>query len=178
MTSPAATESPIEKASPPQARTMHLPAMSDAEIVDLVGMVREEKTRVLDTLGDLERAALSELEARIRERRKTNPDARAIPHPRFEVELIEEFAPYQFDLAKLRAAVPMLPEDEGAKIITHVAEHVEIIAAHDEPGNISTIKALAKKYAGTTIGDVLSSAFSRDKTGDKLVCKPRKSGAA
>lgn len=174
-----------------------LPAMPDGRVVLFIEMAGEEKQR----FADLERAGLNELEHRIRDRKKQNPEARAIPHQRYEIELLDEFTPYRADVAKLREAQPMLPEEEAAKLLVHrrgqiivtlpeqtdpaalrcisdfakqFVGYMEVATPHDEPGNTTSILALAKKYAGTPVGDLLASAISRDRTGDKLLFKRRK----
>lgn len=153
-----------------------LAEMSESEIIEVVAQVQEEKRNVVEYLGAYEKAGLTELERRIRERREKNPAARAIPHPAFDVELVDEFTPYRANIAVLReaAASGMLAEDEVAKLYRHVPESVSVVAAHDEPGNVTSILALAKKYAGTPVGDTLSSAITRTRTGEKQVFRPRK----
>lgn len=178
----------------------HLPALSDERVVQFIEYADEQ----VQLFGDYRRAALSELEHRIRERRKTAPEARAIPHRTYEITLAEEFTPYRADVPKLREAQPLLPEDEaqkllvavpGSVVITLPAQsadgiaraqqfaharngHVEVIVPRDEPGNVSSILALAKKYAGTGVGMLLKAAITRDRTGEKLIFKPRKGASS
>lgn len=151
----------------------NLGEMSDAEVAEWTGRIGEELEHVTQMLSALYQSGKNEIERRIRERQKTNPAARAIPHPTFEIEMVDEFAPYRSDVEKLARAATMLSEDEAAKLVKHVKERVEVIPAHTVAGNVASIKALANKYAGTEVGELLASAITRDKTGEKLLFKRR-----
>lgn len=180
--------------SAPLLAKIDLPAMPDDRIVSFIEAMSDEA----DVIGDYRAAALRELERRIRDRRATNPQARAIPHPAYEIELVDEYTPYRAHVGTLVAAQTLLPEDEAAKIVSPVrgkivvtlpiesdvgeatalakrfGGHVEVTPAGFVAGNVASIIALAKKYAGTAVGALLTQAISRDHTGEKLIFRRRK----
>lgn len=151
-------------------RQFELSKMSDDEVVTHLAAAREERQHLLDVMGAVILAAEQELEKRIRA-----SGGRAMAHPKFEIEIVEDFGPYRYDLAILNAAANLLPEDERSKIVKHVGETVTVIAAHDEPGNPVSIAALIRRYgADSDVGVLLASAMQRDKTGERLRVKERK----
>lgn len=155
----------------PMVRKLELPALSDQMLGDYLGAIAEER----ETLTEVEHGIKRELQRRLAER-----EGREIMHPRFEkLGLEDQFTQYVFDVAKLRQAQRILrmngKDEDAAEILHHVPEQTEIIAAHDEPGNTATIKAIIKRYgAESVVGKLLSEAMTRSQLEPRLVIKPQK----
>jgi len=137
----------------------------DAEIVAVLGDFIAAKREWLDRVAGYESGLKAILEQRMRERGATG-----IPHPEYEIALVEEFAPYMFYLDALREAAKDLPDDEKGKFVKHVPEQVAVIPAHDEPGPAVSIRGICKRYGWDE-----SRFMARASLGTKFKFKPRSS---
>jgi hypothetical protein len=145
--------------------------LSDAALLTRRANLAEELAHVKELLGGFIAACDLEIERRIRA-----SGGRAMAHPAYKkIEIEEEFGPYSFDRDLLNEAALLLPDDERAKVIRHVPEQVQVIAAHDEPGNPVSIAALIRKYGSESeVGSLLSRAMRRQKIGERLSIVPHK----
>jgi len=131
---------------------------------------REETVAVYDNVADVLKA---EIERRLRERRAQEPagtETIAIPHDRVEITLKAQYAPYAFDVDKLREAAKFLKSEEAAKVLVHVPE--QVIPAKDIPGNTASIKAMQTLYRGSDVGKLLAEAMTHPRLEDKLTIRP------
>lgn len=170
---------PVDSTAPQRAREsaahvavkrFELPELSDDMLCDYRLAVVEQR----EDLKTIEHKINLEIERRLRER-----GARELPHPKFEKIAIEDdFSPYVPDFGALNEAAKILRamghDDEAVKIVKHVAEDVTIVAEHDEYGNPVSIAALIRKYGPKSqIGELLTRGLTREKTGSRLVVKPK-----
>lgn len=151
--------------------------MLDEDLATAISFAKQSMKQTLDEIREEFGAVIIGLEIETRKRLEKR-GARSIANPRFSVELVDEYEPYRYDLDLLRAAATMLPAEEAAKIVKFVPEMTETVAAHYVPGAAVSIAALVKKYGDTSeVGKALSTAMTRNKTGDKLVVKDREPNA-
>jgi hypothetical protein len=144
--------------------------LTDDELVARRAQIAEELAHVKELLGGFLLGCEMEIERRIRA-----SGGRAMPHPKYEIELVEEFGPYVYDFDLLNAAAKLLPNNERAKVVKHVPEWTETHAAHDEVGAAVSISALIRKYGEISeVGILLRDAMKREKTGERLKIKERK----
>jgi hypothetical protein len=138
--------------------------VEDAAVVDFLAAATAKKRQIVDAFLEMENATKYILEQRMRARGAT-----AIPHPQYEIALVEEFAPYAYDLEALTAAKVNLPDDEAQKLCKFVPEYQPPpVPAHYEPGLPVSIKAICKRY-----GWDLNRFMRRDSLGVRFKFKPR-----
>lgn len=152
-------------------KKLELPALSDDLLCEYRGAVAEQR----EDLKQIEHAIDLEIERRLRDRK-----ARELPHPKFDkIALEEQFSPYTADFAALNEAQRVLKalgkDEDAAKVVKHVPERINVIAAHDEYGAPVSIAALIRQYgAESRIGELLIRGLSRVSLGTRLVVKPKR----
>ncbi len=148
--------------------------LSDDALVEIYAGMSVERANVIAHLNAQIGEVSSEIERRLRERRDATPreiTKIAIPHPRVKIELTAQFDTIP-DLAKLEAAAKMLPDTEAVMVVKRTPEWTETHPATVKPGLAVSITALAKKYTGTEVGDLLDLGMQRVRLGDKLTITP------
>ena len=151
----------------------YLVPAADADLPRFHELAQSVKAEQSAALTEIMNACKREVMRRIVAR-----GAREIPDKDFTIALDEQYAPYAFDLELLKEAAALLPDDEAAIVVKHFPELVEITPERWDPGNPVSINALRKKYAGSTVGDILNLAMTRDTLEPKVIIKPRKTIAA
>jgi hypothetical protein len=138
---------------------------TDAQLVGYKNDLAQQRADYLDELRRVDLVLDQEIEKRIKAaggRALVTPDGVGF-------ELVDEFSAWAYHAEKLRAAAELLPEDERTKVVKHVPERVEVIAAHDEPGNANSMNALVKKYGEeSAFGKAMAEARERAYLGQKL----------
>ena len=100
----------------------------------------------------------------------------AIPHPHLDIKLEAQYGPYQIDVEQLEEALPALEIMERAKLVRVVPEHevpAHVVPRQVLPGNTASILAVAKKYAGSSVGAIIAASIKRDRLGDKITIRPK-----
>lgn len=142
--------------------------LSDAELPLLRQMLTEDIDEYRDPRLVLRDQANAEMMRRMKE-----CGARGLLSLTHEVGLEAQWTPWAYNIEALEAAAKMLPDNEAAKVIKHVAEDIIVIPAHLEAGDANSITAIVKRYAGSPVAAAIDAARARSPLDDKLIFKLR-----
>jgi hypothetical protein len=109
-------------------------------------------------------AILNGLDAEFEARMKARGGA--IPTPLGAIEAAPVYTEYAYDVPGLQKAQALLPKKDAEKILKHVP--VEIIPAHDVPGNPRSITSIRDKYPGSVASELLAKAMTRQQVGVRV----------